>query len=115
MKKIVFITFLILSFSNVKALSLNDITKELKETSTYQMYQNMGSTKVTNDNNKITVINNVKSKDLYVLFSLFIFGILVSFLSKLLYIEYNPTIQSIRVITLKTDTILFSFHPDNSK
>ena len=68
-----------------------------------------------NDNNKITVINNVKSKDLYVLFSLFIFGILVSFLSKLLYIEYNPTIQSIRVITLKTDTILFSFHPDNSK
>lgn len=55
MKKIVFITFLILSFSNVKALSLNDITKELKETSTYQMYQNMGSTKVTNDNNKITI------------------------------------------------------------
>ena len=55
MKKIIFITFLILSFSNVKALSLNDITKELKETSTYQMYQNMGSTKVTNDNNKITI------------------------------------------------------------
>lgn len=55
MKKIVFITFLILSFSNVKALSLNDITKKLKETSTYQMYQNMGSTKVTNDNNKITI------------------------------------------------------------
>ena len=55
MKKIVFITFLILSFSNVKALSLNDITKELKETSTYQMYQNTGSTKVTNDNNKITI------------------------------------------------------------
>ena len=55
MKKIIFITFLILSFSNVKALSLNDITKELKETSTYQMYQNMGSTKVINDNNKITI------------------------------------------------------------
>ena len=55
MKKIIFITFLILSFSNVEALSLNDITKELKETSTYQMYQNMGSTKVTNDNNKITI------------------------------------------------------------
>ena len=55
MKKIIFITFLILSFSNVKALSLNDITKELKETSTYQMYQNMGSTKVTNDNNKIII------------------------------------------------------------
>ena len=55
MKKIAFITFLILSFSNVKALSLNDITKELKETTTYQMYHNMGSTKVTNDNNKITI------------------------------------------------------------
>ncbi len=55
MKKIIFITFLILSFSNVKALSLNDITKELKETSTYQMYHDMGSTKVTNDNNKITI------------------------------------------------------------
>ena len=54
MKKIAFITFLILSFSNVKALSLNDITKELKETTTYQMYHNMGSTKVTNDNNKFT-------------------------------------------------------------
>ena len=39
----------------LKPFSLNDITKELKETSTYQMYQNMGSTKVINDNNKITI------------------------------------------------------------
>lgn len=39
----------------LKPFSLNDITKELKETSTYQMYQNMESTKITNDNNKITI------------------------------------------------------------
>ena len=55
MKKIIFITYLFLLFSNVKALSLDDITKELKETSTYQMYQNMESTKVTSKNNKITI------------------------------------------------------------
>lgn len=39
----------------LKPFSLNDITKELKETSTYQMYQNMESTKITNDNNKIII------------------------------------------------------------
>lgn len=55
MKKIIFITYLFLIFSNVKALSLNEITDKLKTSNTYYMYQNMGSTKITNDNNKITI------------------------------------------------------------
>ena len=55
MKKIIFITYLFLIFSNVKALSLNDITDKLKTSNTYYTYQNMGSTKITNDNNKITI------------------------------------------------------------
>lgn len=55
MKKIIFITYLLLIFSNVKALSLNDITDKLKTSNTYYMYQNIGSTKITNDNNKITI------------------------------------------------------------
>ena len=55
MKKIIFITYLFLIFSNVKALSLNEITDKLKTSNTYYMYQNMGSTKVTNDNNNITI------------------------------------------------------------
>lgn len=55
MKKIIFITYLFLIFSNVKALSLNEITDKLKTSNTYYMYQNMGSTKINNDNNKITI------------------------------------------------------------
>lgn len=55
MKKIIFITYLFLIFSNVKALSLNEITDKLKTSNTYYMYQNMGSTKITNDNNNITI------------------------------------------------------------
>ena len=31
------------------------------------------------------------------------------------YIAYNPTMQNISVTMQNTDTILFSFHPDNSK
>lgn len=55
MKKIIFITYLFLIFSNIKALSLNEITDKLKTSNTYYMYQNMGSTKINNDNNKITI------------------------------------------------------------
>lgn len=55
MKKIIFITYLFLIFFNVKALSLDEITDKLKTSNTYYMYQNMGSTKITNDNNKITI------------------------------------------------------------
>lgn len=55
MKKIIFITYLFLIFSNVKALSLNEITDKLKTSNTYYMYQNMGSTKINNDNNNITI------------------------------------------------------------
>ena len=64
MKKIIFITYLFLIFSNVKALSLNEITDKLKTSNTYYMYQNMGSTKINNDNNKITIkYPNIKDDD----------------------------------------------------
>ncbi len=47
MKKIITLILLFIFSSTVNALSLNDIKTQLEATSTYQMYQNMGSTSIS--------------------------------------------------------------------
>lgn len=47
MKKIIPLILLFIFSSTVNALSLNDIKTQLEATSTYQMYQNMGSTSIS--------------------------------------------------------------------
>lgn len=55
MKKFITLILLFLFSSTVNALSLNDIKTQLEATSTYQMYQNMGSTSISTTKNTLLI------------------------------------------------------------
>ena len=55
MKKLITLILLFLFSSTVNALSLNDIKIQLEATSTYQMYQNMGSTSISTTKNTLLI------------------------------------------------------------
>lgn len=55
MKKLITLILLFLFSSTVNALSLNDIKTQLEATSTYQMYQNMGSTSISTTKNTLLI------------------------------------------------------------
>ena len=56
MKKVIITLILLFIFSSsVSAMSLDEIKKELEKTSTYQMYQNMGSTSISTTKDTIII------------------------------------------------------------